>query len=270
MRLLLVARRPHDRRQPGARAARRGLRGVDCVRRPRRQRDPRAPCVRPQCCSTSACPIAAQWGSGLTCWRTLRESASDKTLAIVRHRGATRSVTAAGRVESGAGSTTLVKPSELDELNARYCSAVLRRQRRARRAGVGSTARLARSGDAPWSAPAVNAAGGAVGAFEFAVLEALPARPGATLPSRAQLRTRPYGWCDEYREQRGTSVYIHRCASSAPKRHVRGVDRRANSAVGAPSVRALTGKQSLWTGSRLRAPAALARHRAGRLILGWI
>jgi len=97
----------------------------------------------------------------------------------------------------------LVKPFELDELNARI-RAVLRRH--AGRAdpllsagGVTldpASRRVARDGVAvPLSAR------------EFAVLEALLAKPGAVL-SRAQLEDRLYGWGEEI-ESNAVSVYVH-------------------------------------------------------------
>jgi two-component system OmpR family response regulator/two-component system response regulator QseB len=97
----------------------------------------------------------------------------------------------------------LVKPFELDELNARM-RAVLRRH--AGRAaplltheGVTldpATRQVTRDGE-----PVL------LSAREYAVLEALMARPGAIL-SRAQLEDRLYGWGDAV-ESNAVSVYIH-------------------------------------------------------------
>ena len=97
----------------------------------------------------------------------------------------------------------LVKPFELDELNARI-RAVLRRH--AGRAdpllsagGVTldpATRRVAKDGVAV-----------SLSAREFAVLEALLAKPGAVL-SRAQLEDRLYGWGEEI-ESNAVSVYVH-------------------------------------------------------------
>jgi DNA-binding response OmpR family regulator len=97
----------------------------------------------------------------------------------------------------------LVKPFELDELNARI-RAVLRRH------GGRSQPTLA-CGDVVLD-PAtrqVTQAGQPVllSAREFAVLEALMQRPGALL-SRAQLEDKLYGWGEEI-ESNAVSVYIH-------------------------------------------------------------
>lgn len=97
----------------------------------------------------------------------------------------------------------LVKPFELDELNARM-RAVLRRQSgRAEpclsHAGVTlnpATRQVTRDGT-----PVL------LSAREFSVLEALMQRPGALL-SRAQLEDRLYGWGEEI-ESNAVSVYIH-------------------------------------------------------------
>jgi len=97
----------------------------------------------------------------------------------------------------------LVKPFELDELNARI-RAVARRHggRAAPRLTVGAvtldpaTRQVSRDGT-----PVL------LSAREFAVLEALMARPGALL-SRAQLEDRLYGWGEEI-ESNAVSVYIH-------------------------------------------------------------
>ena len=61
-------------------------------------------------------------------------------------------------------------------------------------------------------------------AREFAVLEALMARPGAVL-SRAQLEDRLYGWGEEI-ESNAVSVYIHQLRKKLGAdfiRNVRGV-----------------------------------------------
>ena len=61
-------------------------------------------------------------------------------------------------------------------------------------------------------------------AREFAVLEALMARPGAVL-SRAQLEDRLYGWGEEI-ESNAVSVYIHQLRRKLGAdfiRNVRGV-----------------------------------------------
>ncbi|MBT9493755.1 MAG: response regulator transcription factor [Paucibacter sp.] len=105
-------------------------------------------------------------------------------------------------LDSGADDY-LVKPFELDELNARI-RAVLRRH-------SGRAQPLLVCGDVTLD-PAthqVTLAGQPVllSARELALLEALMQRPGALL-SRAQLEDRLYGWGEEI-ESNAVTVYIH-------------------------------------------------------------
>jgi len=97
----------------------------------------------------------------------------------------------------------LVKPFDLDELNARIRAVMRRHSGRAQpvlaHGGVTldpATRQVTRDG-----APVL------LSAREIAVLEALMARPGAML-SRAQLEDRLYGWGEEI-ESNAVSVYIH-------------------------------------------------------------
>ncbi len=97
----------------------------------------------------------------------------------------------------------LAKPFELDELNARMRAVQRRHSGRAQplltHGGVSldpATRQVTRDGE-----PVL------LSAREFAVLEALMARPGALL-SRAQLEDRLYGWGEEI-ESNAVSVYIH-------------------------------------------------------------
>jgi len=97
----------------------------------------------------------------------------------------------------------LVKPFELDELNARIRAVLRRHAGRAEpllsAGGVTldpATRRVAKDGVAV-----------SLSAREFAVLEALLAKPGAVL-SRAQLEDRLYGWGEEI-ESNAVSVYVH-------------------------------------------------------------
>jgi len=97
----------------------------------------------------------------------------------------------------------LVKPFELDELNARIRAVLRRHSGRAESLlACGAvtldpaTRQVTRSG-----VPVL------LSAREFAVLEALMTRPGALL-SRAQLEDRLYGWGEEI-ESNAVSVYIH-------------------------------------------------------------
>jgi two-component system OmpR family response regulator/two-component system response regulator QseB len=114
----------------------------------------------------------------------------------------------------------LVKPFELDELNARIRAVLRRHSGRAqtvlRHAGVTldpATRQVTRDGQ-----PVL------LSAREFAVLEALMVRPGALL-SRAQLEDRLYGWGEEI-ESNAVSVYIHQLRRKLGAdfiRNVRGV-----------------------------------------------
>ena len=97
----------------------------------------------------------------------------------------------------------LVKPFEFDELNARI-RAVLRRH-----AGRAEPV-LSQGGvtlDPAQRRVTLNGAPVLLSAREFAVLEALLAKPGAVL-SRAQLEDRLYGWGEEI-ESNAVSVYVH-------------------------------------------------------------
>jgi DNA-binding response OmpR family regulator len=114
----------------------------------------------------------------------------------------------------------LVKPFELEELAARI-RAVMRRK-------AGRAEPTVEIGDVRLdpSMRQVTRAGEPVvlSAREYAVLEALMARPGAIL-SRAQLEDRLYGWGDAI-ESNAVSVYIHQLRRKLGNdfiRNVRGV-----------------------------------------------
>ena len=107
-----------------------------------------------------------------------------------------------GGLDAGADDY-LVKPFELDELNARMRAVMRRHSGRAQpllqHRGVTldpATRQVTQDGQ-----PVL------LSAREFAVLEALMARPGALL-SRAQLEDKLYGWGEEI-ESNAVSVYIH-------------------------------------------------------------
>jgi len=114
----------------------------------------------------------------------------------------------------------LVKPFELEELTARMRAVARRKSGRAEPAieigGIRldpSMRQVTRNGE-----PVV------LSAREYAVLEALMARPGAVL-SRAQLEDRLYGWGDAI-ESNAVSVYIHQLRRKLGAdliRNVRGV-----------------------------------------------
>ncbi|MEY8879568.1 MAG: response regulator [Leptothrix sp. (in: b-proteobacteria)] len=97
----------------------------------------------------------------------------------------------------------LVKPFELDELNARI-RAVLRRHS-GRASSVLSHAGITL--DPATHQVTHNGQPVVLSAREFAVLEALMTRPGAML-TRAQLEDRLYGWGEEI-ESNAVSVYIY-------------------------------------------------------------
>ena len=114
----------------------------------------------------------------------------------------------------------VVKPFEFDELNARI-RAVLRRH-------AGRAAPLLAQGgvslDPAQRRVTLNGAPVLLSAREFAMLEALMARPGAVL-SRAQLEDRLYGWGEEI-ESNAVEVHIHairRKLGADFIRNVRGV-----------------------------------------------
>jgi two-component system response regulator QseB len=114
----------------------------------------------------------------------------------------------------------LVKPFELDELAARIRALLRRRAGRAEpvvtcgRIELNPATREVRVGGAPI----------ALSAREYALLEALLARPGAIL-SRAQLEEKLYGWDDEV-ESNAVEVHLHglrRKLGADAIRNVRGV-----------------------------------------------
>jgi DNA-binding response OmpR family regulator len=154
---------------------------------------------------------------GLAVLRALR-ARHDATPVIVLTARDARGDRVAG-LDAGADDY-LVKPFEFDELNARI-RAVLRRH-------AGRAEPLLAHGRVTLD-PAqrrVTRDGVAVplSAREFAVLEALLARPGAVL-SRAQLEDRLYGWGEEI-ESNAVTVYIHQLRKKLGAdfiRNVRGV-----------------------------------------------
>ena len=150
--------------------------------------------------ATAAPGAETQQGGGLVVLRALR-ARQDATPVIVLTARDGPGDKVAG-LDAGADDY-LVKPFELDELNARM-RAVLRRH-----AGRGEPVlehgalRL----DPATRQVTLDGAPVQLSAREFAVLEALMQRPGALL-SRAQLEDRLYGWGEEI-ESNAVSVYIH-------------------------------------------------------------
>jgi DNA-binding response OmpR family regulator len=154
---------------------------------------------------------------GLSVLRELRER-GDVTPVIVLTARDEISDRVAG-LDAGADDY-VVKPFDLDELNARIRS-VLRRA-----AGRGDP--VIQNGDLRLdpATHAVERQGSPVSlsAHEYAVLEALLQRPGAVL-SRAQLEERLYGWDDPIGSN-AIEVYIHslrRKLGSETIRTLRGV-----------------------------------------------
>ena len=138
-------------------------------------------------------------GDGLVLLRELRARKDTTPVIVLTARDA--SGDRVKGLDSGADDY-LVKPFELDELNARIRAVTRRRGGRAEpvlaHAGVTldpSTHQVTKDGQ-----PVL------LSAREFAVLEALMQRPGAVL-SRAQLEDRLYGWGDAV-ESNAVSVYV--------------------------------------------------------------
>jgi DNA-binding response OmpR family regulator len=143
---------------------------------------------------------AGKAGDGLDVLRAMR-GRHDATPVIVLTARDARGDRVAG-LDAGADDY-LVKPFELDELNARI-RAVLRRH-----AGRAEPLLSASGVTLDPANRRVMKAGVTVvlSAREFAVLEALMSKPGAVL-SRTQLEDRLYGWGEEI-ESNAISVYVH-------------------------------------------------------------
>ncbi len=159
----------------------------------------------------------AQGADGLDVLRALR-SRGDTTPVIVLTARDARGDRVAG-LDAGADDY-IVKPFELDELNARIRAVLRRHSGRAQPllAHAGVTLDPATRQVMQGGAPVL------LSAREFAVLEALLLRPGALL-SRAQLEDRLYGWGEEI-ESNAVSVYIHQLRRKLGAdfiRNVRGV-----------------------------------------------
>ncbi len=148
--------------------------------------------------ATAAQPSAP--GDGLTLLRELRTRRDATPVIVITARDGSDARVAG--LDSGADDY-LTKPFDVAELGARI-RAVMRRhgghaQPVLSHRGVTldpATRQVTRDGE-----PVV------LSAREFAVLEALMARPGAVL-SRAQLEDRLYGWSEAI-ESNAVSVYVH-------------------------------------------------------------
>ncbi len=156
-------------------------------------------------------------GSGLDVLRALR-SRRDATPVIVLTARDAAGDRVAG-LDAGADDY-LVKPFDYDELKARMRAVRRRQTGRGEPAIEHGALRL----EPATRAVTLHGAPVALSAREFAVLEALLARPGAIL-SRAQLEDRLYGWGEEI-ESNAVPVYIHqlrRKLGADAIRTVRGV-----------------------------------------------
>jgi len=154
---------------------------------------------------------------GLDVLTTMRKRGDTRPVLIITARDAVADRVAG--LDAGADDY-LVKPFELDELAARI-RALLRR-------GAGRAASVIAYGglelDPAQHVVRVHEEPVALSAREFALLEALLARPGATL-SRAQLEEKVYGW-NEPVESNAIEVHIHslrRKLGADTIRNVRGV-----------------------------------------------
>ena len=162
-------------------------------------------------------PPGAPTLDGLDVLRSLRGRADSTPVIVLTARDGVGDRVAG--LDAGADDY-LVKPFELDELNARMRAVLRRHSGRAQpllaHGGVTldpATRQVTKDGQ-----PLL------LSAREFAVLEALMARPGALL-SRAQLEDRLYGWGEEI-ESNAVSVYIHQLRRKLGAdfiRNVRGV-----------------------------------------------
>jgi two-component system OmpR family response regulator/two-component system response regulator QseB len=151
---------------------------------------------------------------GLEVLRALR-ARRDATPVIVLTARDARGDRVAG-LDAGADDY-LVKPFEFDELAARM-RAVLRRH-----AGRAEPV-LSQGGvtlDPAQRRVTLHGSPVLLSAREYAVLEALMARPGAVL-SRSQLEDRLYGWGEEI-ESNAVSVYIHQLRKKLGAEFIRNV-----------------------------------------------
>lgn len=154
---------------------------------------------------------------GLDVLKALRQSGDARPVLILTARDAVSDRVAG--LDAGADDY-LVKPFDLDELGARI-RALLRRQ-------AGRAAPIATYGglslDPATREVRLNGAEVALSPREFALLEALLARPGVVL-SRAQLEEKLYGW-NEPVESNAIEVHLHalrRKLGTRAIRNVRGV-----------------------------------------------
>jgi len=162
-------------------------------------------------------PDAGKHGDGLGVLRALRARQDATPVIVLTARDGVGDRVAG--LDAGADDY-LVKPFELDELNARIRAVLRRHAGRAEPLLVHGAVAL----DPAQRRVTLNGAPVPLSGREFAVLEALLAHPGAVL-SRAQLEDRLYGWGEEI-ESNAVSVYIHQLRRKLGQdfiRNVRGV-----------------------------------------------
>jgi DNA-binding response OmpR family regulator len=154
---------------------------------------------------------------GLDILRAMRSRRDQTPVIVLTARDALQDRVAG--LDAGADDY-LAKPFELEELAARIRAVTRRRAGRAEPAVEIGNVRL----DPSMRQVMLDGEPVVLSAREYAVLEALMARPGAIL-SRAQLEDRLYGWGDAI-ESNAVSVYIHQLRRKLGNdfiRNVRGV-----------------------------------------------
>ena len=139
-------------------------------------------------------------GSGLDVLRGLRARGNATPVIVITARDALEDRVAG--LDAGADDY-LVKPFELEELNARLRAVMRRHTGRAAPTLEHEGVTL----DPATRQVTLDGQPVLLSAREFALLEALMQRPGAML-SRAQLEDRLYGWGEEV-ESNAVTVYIH-------------------------------------------------------------
>jgi two-component system, OmpR family, response regulator QseB len=157
---------------------------------------------------------AGEHADGLAVLRELRERGDATPVIVLTARDAPGDRVKG--LDTGADDY-LVKPFEFDELNARIRAV-------ARRHGGRAGPVLSHGGvtlDPATRQVSQDGRPVLLSAREFAVLEALMARPGAVL-SRAQLEDRLYGWGEEI-ESNAVSVYVHQLRRKLGQQFIRNM-----------------------------------------------
>ncbi len=137
---------------------------------------------------------------GLSILRSMRARSDETPVIILTARDAVADRVAG--LDAGADDY-VVKPFDLEEVEARVRALVRRRAGRARsRTSVGPLTLDPATHEVTWHGHRVDLSG-----REYALLAALAERPGAIL-SRAQLEERLYGWNEEIGSN-AIEVYVH-------------------------------------------------------------